>query len=245
MKRTLGLGFLFFFLGILVPVILLMGLSPNAVKGLGALGMAVALIALFRPIPTLGLGHRGVSTGVCYIAFMTFLIAGGQQDQLLEQERLAVLRDTDPVRYLAELKTSDRGEWLEELKVLDPEAYQEEMAKAAVAEEAKKKAEAARKRKELVAEVAKRCKSSHAEIRAYVMAQSYVSQRLHSPSTADFPYINDVKVFSTGTCSFEISGYLDAQNAFGAIIRSYYRAKLTRDAKDDDRWRLDRLSFQN
>lgn len=48
---------------------------------------------------------------------------------------------------------------------------------------------------------------------------------------------------TTHKCSFEIVGYVDAQNGFGAMIRSPYVAKLTRDKNDYHGWWLDMVEI--
>lgn len=60
------------------------------------------------------------------------------------------------------------------------------------------------------------------EVMAYVIAKKAVKQHLRSPSTSDFPYSNEVSIEGKGGCRFTINGYVDAQNGFGAMIRSYY-----------------------
>lgn len=64
------------------------------------------------------------------------------------------------------------------------------------------------------------------EVMAYVMTQDFVRNRLRSPRTAHFPMMagGEVNVFKSGACEFTVSGYVDAQNAFGAEIRNRYIA---------------------
>lgn len=80
---------------------------------------------------------------------------------------------------------------------------------------------------------------------AFVMSQNFVKQRLKSPSSANFPYVNDrgVDVFADGTCGFSVSAYVDSQNGFGAMIRSSYQAKIFYDRKTK-LWSLGDLVIQ-
>lgn len=64
------------------------------------------------------------------------------------------------------------------------------------------------------------------EVMAYVMSQKPVERLLRSPGSAKFPTIPDAKSERTGECTFRIVSYVDAQNGFGATIRSYYTAEI-------------------
>ncbi len=74
---------------------------------------------------------------------------------------------------------------------------------------------------------------------AFVMSQSFVEKRLRSPSTADFPYTSSegVRMQYMGECTHKIWAYVDAQNAFGATIRTNYYTEL-QNKKGTDEWRL-------
>lgn len=79
---------------------------------------------------------------------------------------------------------------------------------------------------------------------AYVMSQEFVKQRLKSPASADFPYINnrDVIAVSNHDCTFYVSAYVDAQNGFGAKIRTHYKATMKYD-RDEKVWRAPELTI--
>jgi hypothetical protein len=72
---------------------------------------------------------------------------------------------------------------------------------------------------------------------AFVMSQSFVKKRLRAPATADFPWSGDseVSIKYLGDCTHEVRAYVDAQNAFGAKIRSRYYVKL-QNRKGTDTW---------
>lgn len=64
---------------------------------------------------------------------------------------------------------------------------------------------------------------------AYVMAQKFVKRELRSPSTARFPSFMDsgVSVRKMPECKFVVSGFVDAQNGFGATVRNDYTVEMS------------------
>ena len=65
------------------------------------------------------------------------------------------------------------------------------------------------------------------KIDAWVCAEDVVSKRLKSPSSASFCSYNEAKITELGNSKYSIRGYVDAQNGFGAMIRSYFTVTLT------------------
>ena len=62
---------------------------------------------------------------------------------------------------------------------------------------------------------------------AYVMSQQFVMRSLRAPSTAEFPsWPSEYNVRAIGDCRYEVVAYVDAQNGFGAMIRSRYSATM-------------------
>lgn len=60
---------------------------------------------------------------------------------------------------------------------------------------------------------------------AYVYGTEFVKRRLKAPATATFaPMTNSEVIITTQpeTCTHTVAGYVDAQNSFGALIRSPY-----------------------
>jgi len=98
--------------------------------------------------------------------------------------------------------------------------------------------EAALKRKEEAQEAAKMCND---HIAAYVATQQLVKLRLRSPASADFP-LADFRHAKAGPCKFAINSYVDSQNGFGAMIRSYYSAVVEHAS---GRWSLVSLEFSS
>lgn len=59
---------------------------------------------------------------------------------------------------------------------------------------------------------------------AFVMSQKFVRNRLKAPSTAQFPHSSSTR--EIGKCRYEVTAYVDAQNAFGAMLRTRYSAVM-------------------
>lgn len=72
-------------------------------------------------------------------------------------------------------------------------------------------------------EAAKACED---RTMAYVMSQNFVKRTLKAPSSASFPTITKIKSVAVGDCKFNILAYVDAQNGFGAQIRTHYTATM-------------------
>lgn len=62
---------------------------------------------------------------------------------------------------------------------------------------------------------------------AFDMATYCVRQKLKSPSTADFPAYSDDYI-SHSDDEYTVSAYVDAQNSFGATVRTYFIVRMTR-----------------
>lgn len=73
---------------------------------------------------------------------------------------------------------------------------------------------------------------------AWYYAQQFAKKELISPKSADFPsyHTDGVKVEIIGDDKFSIRGYVDAQNAFGATVRSRFEAQISHEGK---KWYLD------
>jgi len=95
--------------------------------------------------------------------------------------------------------------------------------------------EAERERIEQI-RLAQECGDTHS-VTAFVMSQRPVTAALRAPSTAEFPNINSVSVSLASNCQYVINAYVDAQNGFGAQIRTIYRAVMQRNP-DSGSWRV-------
>ena len=82
-------------------------------------------------------------------------------------------------------------------------------------------------------------------IGAFLAVQDPVSRLLKSPATADFPsaWSEDIEQHVTplGDQRYEIHSYVDSQNSFGALIRTYFVAVVQQVA--DDQWSVESLEF--
>ena len=65
------------------------------------------------------------------------------------------------------------------------------------------------------------------KINVWVCAQDIVSNNLKSPSSAKFCYITDSTILCNGGNDYTVKGYVDADNSYGANIRSNFTATLT------------------
>ena len=58
-------------------------------------------------------------------------------------------------------------------------------------------------------------------------AQLFVERHLKAPSTAEFPWgIDEYSIASLGDGRWKVSSYVDAQNGFGAMVRSRWNVTL-------------------
>lgn len=83
------------------------------------------------------------------------------------------------------------------------------------------------------------CSDEKIAWRAPLRAEAYVKERLVSPKTAEFggQTVSLMPSPSDSICNYTIIGFVDAQNSFGAMVRSEYGAKV-RYNKDEDTWSL-------
>ena len=69
-------------------------------------------------------------------------------------------------------------------------------------------------------------KEKDLKIKAITLSQYCVKEKLKSPASADFPVdLNHVKIITDSL--FVINSYVDAQNSFGATIRTNYRCTVS------------------
>lgn len=68
-----------------------------------------------------------------------------------------------------------------------------------------------------------------------IAAQKYILPHLKAPSTAKFPSLNSAKIQKKNNRTYIVTLYVDSQNEFGAIIRSYWDVKLKQIKNDNIR----------
>ncbi|MCK5044391.1 hypothetical protein KAR26_01500 [Candidatus Parcubacteria bacterium] len=81
----------------------------------------------------------------------------------------------------------------------------------------------------------------------HIIAQGYVRNILKAPSSADFP-LSSYNIFDLGNDKYKLVSYVDAQNSFGAQVRSDYLVILSYnsgDWSDTNNWTLHELIFDN
>lgn len=71
------------------------------------------------------------------------------------------------------------------------------------------------------------CASGDRSRDAWVCALDVVKGKLKSPSTADFCSYPEATITNLGDNRYQIKGYVDAQNSFGATVRSKFTVTLT------------------
>lgn len=110
--------------------------------------------------------------------------------------------------------------------VIDAEQRKKDAQAQAVKDAAKK-----------AAALAKKCNDT---TMAFVMSQTFVKRQLKAPSTAEFPWITDdqVSISTKPDCVFRVVGWVDAQNGFGAQIRSRYVVDLKYLGDETGSWRM-------
>jgi len=70
------------------------------------------------------------------------------------------------------------------------------------------------------------------------VARSFVRDRLKSPGSAKF---GTISATSLGNSRYSFSGYVDADNSFGANIRTHFSGVVR--LHDNKTWRLENLSM--
>lgn len=79
---------------------------------------------------------------------------------------------------------------------------------------------------------------------AYIKAENVVRDRLHCPSTAEFPGLlqgRESHVTSVGNQTYSIVSWVDSQNLYGAQVRTRFRCTLRQ--VDEHRWQCLSIVF--
>ncbi|HDZ53555.1 hypothetical protein LCGC14_0045100 [marine sediment metagenome] len=173
-------------LGLVFGSVIVSVISPHLGFYLGLALLIVPLIALIKPLPQIGLGHRGFSFSVAFFVGIMATMIGYSTMQSVDLEAMSALKAADPEAYLAELEKKDRDIWLTELEEIDPErhavAIEEERVRLAAQEARRSEEEAERaaqkviddaKQAEIVRiaeekEAAKRAETRAADIKSYL-----------------------------------------------------------------------------
>lgn len=78
-------------------------------------------------------------------------------------------------------------------------------------------------------------------VTAYAMAQYFIKQGLKSPYSAVFAPLSETQTHYHGGCRHTIASYVDAQNGFGAMLRTRYEATVR--YKGNGTWVLEKGRF--
>lgn len=73
---------------------------------------------------------------------------------------------------------------------------------------------------------------------AYVYAREIVKEQLKVPSSAEFQKAYEVNITEIGAAKYSFQFWLEAQNSFGAKVRTTYNCTMQR---KDGKWHLIRL----
>lgn len=71
-----------------------------------------------------------------------------------------------------------------------------------------------------------KCSPADQELDAKMCAEEAVMARLKSPSTAEFCSYADMTATESGDNRWTVSGYVDAENSFGTVVREYFVVDL-------------------
>lgn len=78
-------------------------------------------------------------------------------------------------------------------------------------------------------------------VEAFVASQNFVTERLKAPSTAKFPTYDKSMVATNDNKRFKVTSYVDAQNSFGASVRTRYVCIITH--VNGNQWQLDHIQL--
>ena len=151
-----------------------------------------------------------------------------------------VIDDKSGVIYVAGISDKDsKGRLLKDVyayttgqiqQPADQQAIKEKEEAEKKAAEAKKAEEERRKKEE--AEQEKHTVSTSQQIQLKVWVEETVEAQLKAPKTAKFAPLKDWG-YSRDENHFQVTGYVDAQNSFGAMIRSNFVVDIQWDGKSD------------
>jgi hypothetical protein len=226
------------------------------VWAISALWLAVSLLRLIVPRwRRSGLRQTMISAVVCVLSFVgviwcsqfVYLDYGLTSRAGLEEARAAKKAERVAEKAVTDAKAEEERQAAAKIEA-------EEAAKQAIldarqaaldAEQRKKDAEAqaAKKAAKKAAALAKKCNDT---TMAFVMSQTFVKRNLKAPSTAEFPWITDdqVAISTKPDCGFRVIGWVDAQNGFGAQIRSKYVVDLKYLDDEAGTWQLTDINIR-
>jgi hypothetical protein len=81
------------------------------------------------------------------------------------------------------------------------------------------------------------------KIEALSTCEQFVERRLKAPSTAKFSHVWDTTMTGSGDGPYQVRGFVDAQNSFGAMLRNHYVCTAQRTSSSDT-WTLIDLTMK-
>jgi hypothetical protein len=78
---------------------------------------------------------------------------------------------------------------------------------------------------------------------SYSYAKDFVQRNLKAPTTAKFPPFREISHTYKGNCTHRITGTVDAQNSFGAVIRNSFDVTVRYD-RSQETYYLEDISVQ-
>lgn len=192
------------------------------------------------------------NSGCLWIIIVFVVIVAGLTGYFhYDNERMAALRENDPEAYLAELnkRSGEQDKYWQELETLYPERYAREWP----AEQQRRK-EAAERRQQKIDEKNATlawegelhstdipdgiyCSEEYGgdtlepHTWAHYHATEHIKGHLLTTASGNFP-VTDYTAIYVDACTYTLHSWFEAQNVFGAEIRTYYRATVQLD--DDE-----------
>lgn len=80
------------------------------------------------------------------------------------------------------------------------------------------------------------------EMGAWTISQQFVNDALKAPATASYPSYDESFVTDLGGGRFKVDAYVDAQNSFGAKIRSRFTCTVS--SSDGTHWHLENINIE-
>jgi len=230
------------------------------VWAISALWLAISLLRLIVPRwRRSGLRQTMISAMVCVLSFVAviwcnqfaYLDYGLTSRAGLEEARAAKKAARAAEKAAADAKAEQERQQAAKAKA-EADAKQAALdAKQAAADAAQRKKQAAEREAEGKAKAAARkaaalAKKCNDTTMAFVMSQTFVKRNLKAPSTAEFPWITDdqVAISTKPDCGFRVIGWVDAQNGFGAQIRSKYVVDLKYLGDEAGTWQLTDINIR-
>lgn len=184
--KNVGIILALFFLGMIV-----VSISSQVGIFFAATLLVAPVIALFKPMPKIGLNHRGFSAAVALLVGAPMMLAAIGMN--VESSRLDVLKQTDPAAYLAELRTTDQMKYLAELSVIDPERHEAELARIADDEKTRLAAlQAEADAKQAAEAAAAATKKAEAEAAAHARAADEAARKAEAAKAEAEQYIEQL-----------------------------------------------------